>query len=144
MKKFILFAAVLALCLFGYRSLGKNSGSAASGSAALAAGKLTLLDFTGSDWCGWCMKLDREVFSQPEFQQFARDNVNLTKIDFPQKIPQSAAERARNAELAKQYGVRGYPTIIVLNAQGKQVGRLGYIPGGPRPFIEALKRLPRS
>lgn len=143
MKKLLIFAALVALGLFGYRSLAKNSAAGASGPVG-TAGKLTLLDFTGSDWCGWCMKLDQEVFSQPEFQQFARDNVILTKVDFPRQIPQSAAERARNTELAKQYGVRGYPTIIVLNAQGKQVGRLGYMPGGPRPFIDALKRLPRS
>ena len=150
MKKLLLLAVLVLVWAVAYRSFG-NSGNAAGAtdtSAARAssgaAGKLTLLDFTGSDWCGWCQKLDREVFSQAEFQQFARDNIIFTKVDFPRNFPQSPAERAQNAELAKKYGIRGFPTIVVLNSKGQEVGRLGYMPGGPRQFVEALKRLPSS
>jgi thioredoxin-related protein len=149
MKK-VLFVALLVLAwAVVYRSMGGFSDSnSARGATAVrnapgaSGAKLTLLDFTGSDWCGWCQKLDREVFSQPEFRQFARDNIIFTKVDFPRNIPQSPAERAQNAELAQRYGVRGFPTIVVLNSKGKEVGRLGYMPGGPKPFVEALKRLP--
>ncbi len=106
--------------------------------------KLVLMDFTGSDWCGWCIKLNKEVFSQPEFQQYAKDNLVLVELDFPKGKPQSADEKARNEKLAQQYGVQGFPTIVVLNGEGKKVGELGYMKGGPKAFIEALEKLPRA
>ncbi len=145
MKKLLILAVLVLLGSLAYRSWGSSSGGGSTTQGPTApAGKLTLLDFTGSDWCGWCQKLDREVFSQPEFQQYARDNVIFTKVDFPQRIPQSQAERAQNAELAKKYGVKGFPTIVVLNSKGQEVGRLGYMAGGAKPFVDALKRFPSS
>ncbi len=104
--------------------------------------KLVLMDFTGSDWCGWCIKLNKEVFSQPEFQQYAKDNLVLVSLDFPRAKPQSAEEKARNEALAKKFQIEGFPTIVVLNSEGKHVGQLGYMPGGPAAFIEALKKIP--
>ncbi|MBV9657974.1 MAG: thioredoxin family protein [Verrucomicrobia bacterium] len=106
--------------------------------------KMVLLDFTGSDWCGWCMKLDKEVFSTPEFKDFAAKNLVLVKVDFPRSVQQTAAVKAQNQKLAQQYKIEGYPTIIVLNADGKPVGELGYEPGGPSAFIGKLKTLPQS
>lgn len=106
--------------------------------------KLVLMDFTGSDWCSWCMKLNKEVFSQPEFQQYAKDNLVLVELDFPRGKPQSDEEKARNEALAKKYRIEGFPTIVVLNSEGKQVGQLGYMPGGSAAFIDALKKLPTS
>ena len=106
--------------------------------------RLVLMDFTGSDWCSWCMKLNKEVFSQPEFQQFAQDNLVLVELDFPRGKPQSADEKARNEALAKKFRVQGFPTIVVLNSEGKQVGELGYMKGGPQAFIDALKKIPNS
>ena len=146
MKKVLLLAVLVLIGAIAYRSFGNLSGGGTSTVRGPSApgGKLTLLDFTGSDWCGWCQKLDKEVFSQPEFQLYARENIIFTKVDFPQRIPQSPAEKAQNAALAKQYGIRGFPTIVVLNSQGKEVGRLGYMPGGPKTFVEALKRFPSS
>ena len=75
MKKVLILAVLVFLGVAAFRSFGGSSGAGTQSPAGAAAGpaeKLTLLDFTGSDWCGWCQKLDREVFSQPEFQQFAR------------------------------------------------------------------------
>ena len=106
--------------------------------------KLVLMDFTGSDWCSWCIKLNKEVFSQPEFQQYAKDNLVLVKVDFPRGTPQSAEEKARNEALAKKFRIEGFPTVVVLNSEGKQVGQLGYMKGGPSAFIDALKRIPNS
>ncbi len=103
--------------------------------------KLVLLDFTGSDWCGWCIRLNKEVFSQPEFQAFAKENLVLVELDFPRRKPQPAAERARNEALAQKFKVEGYPTIVVLDGNGKKVGELGYMEGGPAAFIAALKKL---
>lgn len=106
--------------------------------------KLLLLDFTGSDWCIWCKKLDAEVYSQPAFQAYAKDHLVLMKIDFPRKIAQSPEVKKQNGELAQKYGVQGFPTIVVLNGEGKQVGELGYQPGGADAFVNELKKLPQG
>ncbi len=108
---------------------------------AKAEKKLVLLDFTGSDWCGWCIKLDKEVFSQTEFKTYAKDNLVLVELDFPRGKPQSKELKEQNGKLQKEFGVRGFPTIIVLNAEGKKVGQLGYMPGGPTAFLAELDKL---
>ena len=111
---------------------------------AKAEKKMVLLDFTGSNWCGWCKKLDKEVFSTPEFKDYAQKNLVLVKLDFPRGLPQPAAEKAQNEKLAKQFNIEGFPTIIVLNAEGKPVGEMGYMEGGPSAFVGKLKTLPQG
>jgi len=111
---------------------------------AKAGHKLILLEFTGSDWCIWCIRLEAEVFSQPEFADFAKKNLVLVRADFPRAKPLSAEVRKQNQELAQRYEIGGFPTIVVLNEEGKQVGLLGYVPGGPGPFLDELKKLPKS
>jgi protein disulfide-isomerase len=113
-------------------------------SEAKANNKLMLVDFTGSDWCGWCIKLDREVFSKPEFQEYASKNLVLLEVDFPKGKQQSAEQKAHNRDLAEKHAVQGFPTILVLNAEGKKVGELGYMPGGVTAFIAELDKLPKS
>jgi thioredoxin-related protein len=108
---------------------------------AKANNKLMLLDFTGSDWCGWCKLLDREVFSKPQFKEYADRNLVLVEVDFPKLKPMSEAVRAQNTRLAMQYQVEGFPTIVVLNGDGKVVGSLGYLQGGPAAFIAVLEKL---
>jgi thioredoxin-related protein len=103
--------------------------------------KLVLVDFTGSDWCGWCIKLNKEVFSTPEFVQYAGKSLVPVEIDFPNKKPQSAELKKANQALQKKYEIKGYPTIVVLNGDGKKVGELGYQAGGPKPFIQELEKL---
>lgn len=91
-----------------------------------------LLDFTGSDWCGWCIKLKKEVFNTPEFAAWAAQKVVLVEVDFPQGHSLSDAEQKQNDALAKQYNIEGFPTIMLLDASGKkQLGSLGYEAGGP-------------
>ena len=103
--------------------------------------KMVLLDFTGSDWCGWCIKLDKEVFSKSEFKSYAKDNLVLVEVDFPRSKPQSKKLKEQNQKLQQEFGVQGYPTIIVLNSEGKKVGTLSYEEGGPGPFIAKLDEL---
>jgi thioredoxin-related protein len=100
--------------------------------------KFVLLDFTGSDWCGWCMKLKREVFDQPEFAGFAEDKLVMVEVDFPHRKVMSAAQIQANRALAKTYQVTGYPTIIVLDQDGHLAGQTGYMPGGPAAFDAKL------
>jgi len=97
--------------------------------------------FTGSDWCGWCMRLDKEILSTAEFRAFARERLVLVKLDYPRDLPQSAPLKARNQKLSEQYKVDGFPTIVILDSAGSSVGRMGYQPGGPQPFIKELKKL---
>lgn len=103
--------------------------------------KLVLTDFTGSDWCGWCIKLKKEVFDTKEFKEWAARRVVLLELDFPRRKPQDPRIRERNQKLLQKYGVRGFPTILFLDGRGKAVGRLGYQPGGPKPWIEAAEKI---
>lgn len=105
---------------------------------AKAEKKMVLLDFTGSDWCGWCMKLDKEVFSKKEFKDYAKENLVLVEVDFPQAKRLTKKVKEQNDKLQAEFKVQGYPTIIVLNPEGKKVGELGYQEGGPAPFIAKL------
>ena len=108
---------------------------------AKANHKLLFLNFTGSDWCGWCIKLDKDVFSQPKFKDYAHDNLVLVELDFPRRKSQPTEERKQNMELAQQYEVLGFPTIVVLNSNGQKVWKFdGYFPGGPEAFIEQLQK----
>lgn len=106
--------------------------------AALAkkTDRLILADFTGSDWCGWCIKLKKEVFNTPTFQKWASENVVLLEVDFPSRKAQPAALKKQNQDLAQKFGIKGYPTIVFFNAKGKQLGRSGYRAGGPTPWIQ--------
>ena len=111
---------------------------------AKAGHKLLLLNFTGSDWCGWCMRLEAEVFSKPEFADYAKQNLVLLTVDFPRAKPLSNEVRTQNRALAEMFGVEGFPTIVVMTGEGKPVGVLGYVPGGPGAFIGELKKLPKG
>ena len=108
---------------------------------AKADKKLLLVDFTGSDWCGWCIRLNREVFSKAEFQEYASKNLVLVEIDFPRSKAQSDTLKKQNEQLAMQYQIQGFPTLVVLNSEGRVVGELGYMQGGPSVFIAQLEKL---
>ena len=108
---------------------------------AKSQNKYVFLDFTGSDWCGWCMKLEREVFSQKEFKEFAEANLVCVTVDFPRQKAQSMKQKKANAALQKKYGVGGYPTIIILSPDGKLVGQTGYKAGGAAPYVASLKQI---
>ena len=101
--------------------------------------KKLLVDFTGSDWCGYCIKLHKEVFDTPEFEKFAKDFV-LVELDFPKRKEQPAAEKAKNQAAQKKYGVNGFPTVIIMNASGKVLNRAeGYSPdSGPSAYLPQL------
>ncbi len=109
---------------------------------AKASHKLLLLNFTGSDWCIWCKKLDAEVFTQPEFQSYAKEHLVLLTVDFPQRSRLAPEVKKQNEKLAEKYRIQGFPTILVLNGEGKQLGELGYQPGGASAFVSELKKLP--
>ena len=112
---------------------------------AKAGNKILLLNFTGSDWCGWCIKFDRDVLSRPQFKEYARNNLVLVELDFPRVKTQSAELQKQNRQLAQQYEVVGFPTIIALNSDGQKLWEYdGYFAGGPEAFIAELEKLRKS
>jgi thioredoxin-related protein len=108
---------------------------------AQANHKLLLMDFTGSDWCGWCIMLDKEVFSKPEFKEYASKNLVLLELDFPRSKRMPPETAAQNERLMMKYRIQGFPTVVVFDSEGKPLGALGYQTGGPQAFIEVLEKL---
>lgn len=140
MKLLLPLLALVSLCTFASAKEGWTDNLEEAKARARSEHKKLLLDFTGSDWCGWCKKLDREVFSQQEFKDYADKHYILVEIDFPHSVPQSAQVKQQNAGLAKKYGIQGYPTIIVAGPDGRKHGELGYVEGGPKAFIRELQK----
>lgn len=107
--------------------------------------KLVFMDFTGSDWCGWCKKLDAEVFTKPEFMAYAKKNLVLVQVDFPAQKEQSADLKAANKALQSKYNVNGFPTLVVIKPDGTIVWQqVGYMEGGPAAVIAALDKAKMS
>jgi thioredoxin-related protein len=113
---------------------------------AKAQKKLVLLDFTGSDWCAYCKLLDNEVLSKPSFKRFADKNYIEVTVDFPQQTQMPDDLQQQNDTLDKQFNIDGFPTLIVLDSEGKELGRQeGYDPGsGPDAVIAKLKSFNKS
>ncbi len=103
--------------------------------------KYILMAFSGSDWCHWCIKLDKEVFSTKEFLDFAKDNLVLMSADFPRRSAQAEEIRQQNERLARMYHVRGFPTVAILNPDAALVTITGYRPGGGAAYVEYLKKV---
>lgn len=106
--------------------------------------KPIFVNFTGSDWCGWCIKLEKEVFSKKAFKDYAKDNLVLMEVDFPrkEKKKQSKEVKAQNKKLDKEYKIEGYPTLFLLDAGGKKLSDdVGYRKGGPEAYVKHLKEL---
>lgn len=100
-----------------------------------------LMDFSGSDWCIWCQRLDSEVFAQKAFKDYAKDNLVLFLADFPMRAKQADELRAQNRKLQSSYRVAGYPTVVLVNAQGEESARTGYVKGGADAYVTHLQSL---
>lgn len=87
-------------------------------------GRPVLVQFTGSDWCGWCKKMDAEVFSTAQFRNWARKHVVLLEVDFPHRKHQTPLEKEKNRDLQERFKVTGYPTILFINDQKRELGRV--------------------
>ena len=135
----VLAVMIMGVCGVKAETTGWETDFAKASTNALKSGSYMLLDFSGSDWCGWCMKLDKEVFSKGEFKSFAKTNMVCVLVDFPREKHQNKKVKDQNAELAKKYGIKGYPTVIILSPRGDLVGRTGYQEGGE----ESSSRQPR-
>ena len=141
LKSFRLYLVTLLVSCGIVRSLEAAEGWKTDYTGALAEAakenKMVLLDFTGSDWCGWCIKLQKDTFSKPEFQKFAEESLVLVELDFPRGKAQSDNLKKQNEELAEKFGIQGFPTLVLLDPQGSEAARnVGYLQGGPEAFIK--------
>lgn len=103
---------------------------------AKSSGNPVLLEFTGSDWCPPCKMMYEQVFSTDTFKDYAKENLVFVKLDFPRSIEQSDEVKTRNRELQQKFGVRGYPTVILLDSEGQELAQnVGFMGGGPEAFI---------
>ncbi|MBL4587675.1 MAG: thioredoxin family protein [Flavobacteriales bacterium] len=115
---------------------------------AIAEEKPLFLFFTGSDWCGWCKRLQREVFVKPEFVEWANKNVVLMELDFPRRTAQPEELKTQNMNIMRMFGVRGYPTVWFVNPSKEEskinfgkIGSTGYVAGGPDAWIAAANKI---
>lgn len=107
---------------------------------AKAGGKRILLAFSGSDWCGWCVKLEQEVYSQRAFIDQAKRKYVLVMIDNPRNQDSlSTLAREQNRALTQRFAIRGFPSGVVCDADGNELGRIGgYRQGGPEAYLKAM------
>ena len=115
---------------------------------SVQTGKPLFFFFTGSDWCGWCKRLVKEVFIKPEFKKWADNNVILVELDFPRRTPIAENLKKQNRELGQMFGVRGYPTVWFVTptiVDGKinfnKLGSQGYVAGGPKAWIAGANKI---
>ena len=106
-----------------------------------ATQKPMFLLFTGSDWCRWCIQLEKEILNQPSFKDELGDQYIFVKIDSPRRKALPEAEEKRNEALRDQYEIEGYPTVLIVNDQEKVLAELSYVEGGVPKFVEELRGL---
>jgi thioredoxin-related protein len=132
------------LCMAGSIVAGEGAWLTSFPEAAAQAtkeNKLLLLDFTGSDWCGWCVKLDGDTFSRQEFLDYASKNLVLVQLDYPMHKTQPDNLKQSNGALKQKYGVNGFPTVVITQPDGKVLWKQeGYRPGGPSVMIAAANQ----
>src|SRR6187402_1004475 len=109
--------------------------------------KPLMLFFTGSDWCGWCIRLQNEVLKTPEFSKWANESVILVELDYPRRTAQAEAIKTQNIELQQVFGIQGFPTVFFANAKVNKEGKInfeglgstGYVAGGPSAWIASAE-----
>lgn len=105
-------------------------------------GKAMMVNFTGSDWCGWCHKLDGDVFSKPQFKEWAQESVVPVKLDYPRGFELPEWQRAQNVSIAEKYQVQGFPTILFMNADGEVIGQSGVLQEeGVGPWVRNARKI---
>lgn len=115
---------------------------------AIKNNKPLMLFFTGSDWCGWCIRLQKEVFKTPEFVKWANENVTLVELDFPRRKQLEPNLAAQNKNLEQMFAIRGYPTVWFVTpslSEGKisfnRLGSTGYVAGGPDAWLTGANQI---
>ena len=103
--------------------------------------KAIFVDFTGSDWCPWCVRLHDEILTKKSFLDYAAKNLVLLMVDFPRRKPLTSEQKQANEALAQKYGIQGFPTILLLDSEGNVIAKTGYRRGGAEPYVRHLQNL---
>lgn len=146
MKK-IVFCALMAVSALWVRAAEGDWATdlAHAQAQAKAEKKMVLMDFTGSDWCPPCKALHKNVLTSKEFLDFAKDNLVLVELDFPKGKKQSSELKQANRVLSEKYEIEGYPTVIVLDGDGKQLKKdVGYSGASAKDYVAGLKKLKKK
>ncbi len=107
--------------------------------------KLVFVEFTGSDWCPPCKKLKAEILSSADFAKYAQENLVLVELDFPRAKEQSQDLKDANKALSQKFGIRGFPTVIVFDGEGKELNRqVGFGGGSAKDYIAKLDGLKKK
>ena len=151
MKKILLiaFLTLTSMSIQAQEELTWHTDMSKATDISIKENKPMFLFFTGSDWCGWCIRLQKEVFKTPEFIKWAKDNVVLVELDFPRKNNQTEEIKSQNAQLQQQLQVRGYPTVWFVSAAKTAdakvnltaLGSTGYVAGGPKVWIDGANQI---
>lgn len=106
-------------------------------SEAQTNNKLILADFTGSDWCHYCVKLKKEIFETPEFKSWASENVALLEVDFPRQTQLPLHIQRQNEMMKSRYGISSYPTVLLLDIEGNVKAKMAYQKGqSPAAWVQ--------
>ncbi|CAN5484757.1 hypothetical protein BH11BAC1_BH11BAC1_11370 [soil metagenome] len=149
MKRILLFVFIIAgSFVVKGQELTWNTNLDKAMEISKSTNKPIMLFFTGSDWCGWCKRLQNEVFFKPEFEAWAKSHVVLVELDFPRSHPLAQDLQVQNSQLQQFFEVQGYPTIWFVNAskvEGKtsfeKLGNTGYVAGGPTAWLDGANRI---
>jgi thioredoxin-related protein len=144
MRQFVLtfpFVWALASSLMAADKLWVNEFETAKKTAA-TEGKDLLINFTGSDWCVFCVELHKEVFDQEAFTKAAPKNFVLVELDYPKDESKLSKElKEQNAKLLTQFGIEGFPSIVLADSSGRPYAQTGYKPGGADFYLKHLEEL---
>lgn len=151
MKKILLiaFLTLTSMSIQAQEELTWHTNMSTATDISIKENKPMFLFFTGSDWCGWCIRLQKEVFKTPEFIKWAKENVVLVELDFPRKNNQAEEVKMQNAQLQQQLQVRGYPTVWFVGAAKTEeakvsltaLGSTGYVAGGPQAWLDGANQI---
>ena len=144
MKRVLRLAIILSLATLNLWAQQWTADFSTAREEATNLNRHILLVFAGSDWCNPCIKLDREIWSSPEFQSLAEDQFVMLKADFPRKKQNqlSSDQQVKNNQLAKRYNSQGiFPLVVLLNAEGKVMAKTGYKRLSPSAYYNHLKDL---
>lgn len=143
MKKIFLVLFLISFSISNAQELTWHTDMNKASELSIKEKKPMLLFFTGSDWCGWCIRLQKEVLKTSEFGKWAKENVILVELDFPRRTAQDATIKAQNSQLQNMFQVRGYPTVWFVNPKKSDEGKMnlnglgstGYVAGGPEKWL---------
>ena len=144
----LFFAFICLTCSLEGQELSWHTDVEKALNIATNENKKMLLFFTGSDWCGWCTKLQKEVFETTDFESWS-DSIVLVELDFPRRTPQDEKTRNQNQQLQSMFGVRGYPTVYFVIPEKmpngktslKSLGRTGYVRGGAKKWLDVANNI---